>query len=135
MRAIRPFLILLLFVALAIPAAAEDWTRFRGSNGAGMSDSKGLPAEFGPDKNKVWEADVPFGRSSPVIAGDHIYLTATDDGKFVTMALFLSPAIGYGFFVEFLDAAIVSLWGITLVVSIMHFWYDGFVWSVQKKQV
>ena len=47
----------------------------------------GLPSEFGPDKNKVWEADVPFGRSSPVIAGDQIYLTATDEGEFVTLAL------------------------------------------------
>lgn len=24
---------------------------------------------------------------------------------------------------------------VTLVVSIMHFWYDGFIWSVRKKQV
>jgi outer membrane protein assembly factor BamB len=30
---------------------------------------------------------VPFGRSSPVIAGDRIYLNATDDGAFVTMAI------------------------------------------------
>ncbi len=24
---------------------------------------------------------------------------------------------------------------VTLVVSIMHFWYDGFIWSVRKKQI
>ena len=22
-----------------------------------------------------------------------------------------------------------------VVISIMHFWYDGFIWSVRKKQV
>jgi outer membrane protein assembly factor BamB len=32
-------------------------------------------------------ADVPFGRSSPIVAGNRIYLTAIDDGAFVTMAL------------------------------------------------
>ena len=88
MRNTRTILILtLLLVFLTIPATAENWTRFRGDNGSGVSDSKGLPTEFGPGKNMVWEAEIPFGRSSPVIAGDRIYLTATDDGKFVTMAL------------------------------------------------
>jgi hypothetical protein len=24
---------------------------------------------------------------------------------------------------------------VTLVVSLMHFWYDGFVWSARRKQV
>ena len=28
-----------------------------------------------------------------------------------------------------------ALLALTLVVSIMHFWYDGFIWSVRKKQV
>jgi len=41
----------------------------------------------------------------------------------------------YGFWVETADTSINALWAITLVVSIMHFWYDGFVWSVRRKQV
>jgi outer membrane protein assembly factor BamB len=88
MQSTRCFLLtLLLLAALTIPASAENWTRFRGENGTGTSASKGVPAEFGPDRNKVWQADVPFGRSSPVIAGNRIYLTATEEGTFVTMAL------------------------------------------------
>jgi len=87
MRITRVLSLFLFVLVMSIPAAAEDWTRFRGDNGVGTSASKGLPSEFGPDKNKIWESEVPFGRSSPVIAGDRIYLTATDDGKFVTMAL------------------------------------------------
>ena len=93
MRKTRIFLLLSLVPILMIPAcgsaqtAGEDWTRFRGDNGSGVSASTGLPAEFGPEKNKVWEAEIPFGRSSPVIAGDRIYVSATKDGTFVTMAL------------------------------------------------
>ena len=34
-------------------AVAEDWPGFRGTNGAGVSTSKGLPAEVGADKNVV----------------------------------------------------------------------------------
>ena len=84
----RNYLGIALLLALApLPAVAGEWTRFRGPNGAGTSDSTGLPAEFGPEKNKLWETEVPFGRSSPVVGGDRIYLTAVDDGKFVTVAL------------------------------------------------
>jgi hypothetical protein len=28
-----------------------------------------------------------------------------------------------------------SLWAITLVVSILHFWYDGFIWSVRARRI
>jgi hypothetical protein len=55
--------------------------------------------------------------------------------KPITLGLFLTIAFGYGYFVQAVDADINWLWSITLVVSIMHFWYDGFIWSVRKKQV
>jgi len=80
--------ILLLFLALfTLPVAAEDWSRFRGPNGSGTSSSTGVPVEFGPQKNKIWEVDIPFGRSSPVIAGDRIFVSAVENGKLVTLAL------------------------------------------------
>jgi hypothetical protein len=56
-------------------------------------------------------------------------------GKPLAACLFLSLGFGYGYWVEALDADIEWLWGITLVVAIMHFWYDGFIWSVRKQQV
>ena len=88
MRQTRFVLLSILFAVLAtMPVIAEDWTRFRGANGDGTSSSKNLPTEFGPDTNRLWVADVPFGRSSPIVAGNRIYLTATEDGTFVTMAL------------------------------------------------
>ena len=56
-------------------------------------------------------------------------------GKPLTAVLFLGIAGAYGFWVAATDVGINALWAITLVVSIMHFWYDGFVWSVRKQQV
>lgn len=56
-------------------------------------------------------------------------------GKYLTLALFLGLGFSYGLWVELLDSDITALWALTIVVSIMHFWYDGFIWSVQKKLV
>jgi len=56
-------------------------------------------------------------------------------GKPLTLVLFVGSAFAYGYWVEALDTDWVSLWALTLVVSIMHFWYDGFIWSVRKQQV
>lgn len=74
-------------VIVALPATADDWLRFRGPNGSGVSASVGVPVEFGPDKNMLWSTEVPFGRSSPVIAAGRLFLTAVDNGKLVTLGL------------------------------------------------
>lgn len=63
-------------------AAAADWPRFRGVNGAGVGVStRVLPDEIAPDKNVIWKVALPPGHSSPVLFGDRIYLTAAEIGK------------------------------------------------------
>lgn len=58
-------------------AAAEDWPEFRGPTGQGHSSARGLPVEWSARKNVVWKTPVPgLGWSSPVVAGDRIYLTS-----------------------------------------------------------
>ena len=85
--------IIVLFVALvssahATAAAATDgWSRFRGPNGTGISDTTGLPSEFGPAKRVVWKAAVPQGHSSPVLTRTHVFLTAYDGDKLIVLAL------------------------------------------------
>ena len=74
-------------LALSLLAAEEDWTRFRGPNGSGLSESRGLPAEFGPATNVVWKTALPEGYSSPVISGNRIFVTGARDGALLTMAL------------------------------------------------
>ena len=62
-------------------------------------------------------------------------LDGVSGGKLLTLVLFLSMAFGYGYFAQAIDGQVRSLLAITLVCSIMHFWYDGFVWSVRKRQI
>jgi outer membrane protein assembly factor BamB len=66
---------LLCCLALAIQAN-DDWTRFRGPNGNGVSSAANLPGEFAPDKNVVWKTPLPPGHSSPVFTKDRIFVTA-----------------------------------------------------------
>ena len=71
--------------------ATEQWTRFRGPNGTGVSTATNLPTEFGPEKNVRWKTPVPPGHSSPVFTDTHIFLTAhsaeKDDYKLFVLAL------------------------------------------------
>src|SRR6516225_6909587 len=68
----------------ACPASAEDWTRFRGPNGSGVSKDKGFPAEFGKEKNRIWRTPVRAGKSSPVLTERHIFLTGFEEEKLFT---------------------------------------------------
>jgi outer membrane protein assembly factor BamB len=63
------------------------WTRFRGPNGTGISDAKGLPREFGPEKNVIWKAPLPPGHSSPVLTRTHVFVTAFEGEKLFVIAL------------------------------------------------
>jgi outer membrane protein assembly factor BamB len=74
-------------MALEQTRSDDAWLGFRGTNGTGVAESSALPAEFGRDKNALWKTVVPFGRSSPVVARDRIFLTASEGEKLLTLAL------------------------------------------------
>ena len=74
-------------VARTRAAGPEDWSRFRGPNGSGVSETAGLPLTFGPEENVIWKTELPFGHSSPILTGDRIYLTAVREGRLVTICL------------------------------------------------
>jgi outer membrane protein assembly factor BamB len=69
-----------LSIVLPCPGAEHQWPRFRGPSGQGETDQKALPTEWGKDgRNIVWRVKVPgVGNSSPVIWGDHLFLTTSD---------------------------------------------------------
>lgn len=53
-----------------------DWPNFRGPGGMGISDAKSVPLRWSLDKNIRWKKELPgAGSSSPIVFGDHIYLT------------------------------------------------------------
>lgn len=55
--------------------------------------------------------------------------------KALVLVVYLGGVLTYGLGAELVDTDFATLWSITMVVSILHFWYDGFIWSVAKKQV
>lgn len=73
---------------LALGLSGADWPQFRGLNGSGLCPTCGpLPTEFGPAKNVLWKAAIPEGKSSPVIIGDQIFLTAADGDDLLTLSI------------------------------------------------
>ena len=61
---------------------AENWTRFRGPNGQGVSSEKNLPLRWSGADNVEWKTAIPgTGWSSPIVYEDRIFLTsATEEG-------------------------------------------------------
>jgi hypothetical protein len=67
----------------------------------------------------------------------HERLRATWIGarKGVLLGGFLIAVLTYGAFAQLLDSSAETLWAVTIVVSLLHFWYDGFIWSVRRAEV
>src|SRR5262245_172194 len=79
---------ILLFPLFALALSGADWPQFRGPNASGLCPSCGrLPTEFGPQKNVLWKTELPVGKSSPVLAGDLIFLTASEGDELITICL------------------------------------------------
>jgi hypothetical protein len=80
---------LTLGAALASPSSASagdpEWPRFRGPEASGVSEEAPLPSELGP-KALLWRVGVPMGRSSPIVVGNRVYLTAQDGDSLATLA-------------------------------------------------
>src|SRR5262245_53789909 len=58
---------------------AQEWTRFRGPNGTGVSNAKGIPTKIS-EADINWKIELPgSGHSSPVLWGEKIFLTTTGD--------------------------------------------------------
>ncbi|MBK9168186.1 MAG: PQQ-binding-like beta-propeller repeat protein [Bryobacterales bacterium] len=78
----------LLLPLIALSLFGADWPQFRGPNGSGLCPSCGqLPATFGPGENVVWKTGLPAGKSSPVLVGDRILLTASEGDELITICL------------------------------------------------
>lgn len=78
----------LLTLSLAIaPLSAQEWTRFRGPNGTGLSDAKTIPVKWS-DTDYNWKVKLPGGgHSSPVLWGERIFLSAANAEDFSVLCL------------------------------------------------
>ena len=63
---------------LVANAIAQEWPRFRGLNGTGVSAAKGIPSKFDiSDAN--WRVELKGeGHSSPILWGDKVFVTSLD---------------------------------------------------------
>ena len=67
-----------ILVTLAVSnCQAQDWLRFRGNDGSGVSSESATTAtEFSAEKNLAWKIELPgAGASAPIIVGDKVILT------------------------------------------------------------
>ncbi len=74
-------------VVLTAAISGQEWSRFRGPNGSGVSSSTEVPVHFGPDANLDWKAEVPFSTSSPILTEDVVYLTGSNESHLIVMCL------------------------------------------------
>lgn len=64
-------------VSVSSSALGADWTRFRGPNGSGLSDSSSVPTSWDEKSNMKWSIDLPGpGSSCPIVLGDRVFVTA-----------------------------------------------------------
>ena len=60
----------------ALPAPNDHWPQFRGPSAGVAEDDPALPERWSTDENIVWTRRVPgVGWSSPVVWGDHVFVT------------------------------------------------------------
>lgn len=93
-RNIRNALFATLLVSFCNVGQAQEWTRFRGPNGTGISKATGLPVTF-TEKEFNWKVTLPGGgHSSPVLWGKKIFLTSGEEDKGKRHVLCLDAADG-----------------------------------------
>lgn len=87
---------LVLTVASVFPqrALADNWTRFRGANGSGISEERGLPTSWTHD-DYAWNITIPgVGHSSPIIWKDRLFLSSAEEGGTLRYLFCLDAATG-----------------------------------------
>ena len=56
-------------------------------------------------------------------------------GAPIVIVVFLGAALAYGAWTELVRDDDRVRWSVVQIVALMHFFYDGFIWSVRKQQV
>jgi len=77
-----------LLVSATAAALAEDWPRFRGPEGTGISREREVPLKWAAAENVRWKAPLPGpGMSSPIVWGGRVFLTQALDREGTQRAL------------------------------------------------
>src|SRR5262245_38574003 len=86
---------LLALVTACAARAGDNWPQFRGPDGNGLSDSRGLPVTWSETEHIRWKAAIhDKGWSSPVVWGKRVWLTTADEKGHTFYAVCLDRASG-----------------------------------------
>jgi len=74
--------VVVLTLLAPICGLCENWPRFRGPNGQGISAEKNLPLTWDATKNIIWKTEIPgLSWSSPIVWEGRVFVTtALEDG-------------------------------------------------------
>jgi outer membrane protein assembly factor BamB len=93
-RTVRLGVMLSLLFVVVGPARAENWPRFRGPNGQGLSEAKTIPTKWSPQEYN-WKIQLPGGgHSSPVVWDEKVFITCADEKAQKGILLCLRAADG-----------------------------------------
>src|SRR5438552_4206425 len=82
-------------IVLAASLRAENWPQWRGAHFNGSSTEKNLPAEFSKTQNVKWSAPLPgTSAATPIIWGDHVFVSSGDERSKALRALCLDRKTG-----------------------------------------
>ena len=87
----RTFLAAIIIILTSV-SQGQEWTRFRGPNGQGISNARTIPVKW-TEKDYNWKIKLPGGgHSSPVLWGEKLFVTSGDQqaGNSVIFALNVS---------------------------------------------
>jgi len=100
---INPLIVvsLLLFIEAT---RADEWTRFRGPNGSGVSQATTIPIRW-TEKDYNWKVKLPgVGHSSPVVWKNRIFITSGDEASSKRLVMCFNAAKGKQLFKREFDA-------------------------------
>jgi len=95
MKTLTRLCVVLPLCLVSVPEGqAQEWTRFRGPNGAGIGDAKAIPTQWA-EGDFNWKTALPgVGHSSPVLWGDKVFVTSADDKRMQFAVLCLKVSDG-----------------------------------------
>ena len=78
----------LILSAHIVAGAGDNWPQFRGARAGVAADDPALPDTWSATENIVWKIDVPGrGWSSPIVWGDHVFISSAVNTKEAEAAL------------------------------------------------
>ncbi|MDD4870124.1 MAG: PQQ-binding-like beta-propeller repeat protein [Kiritimatiellae bacterium] len=85
---------LIILIVVKLHAGENDWSRFRGQNGSGISEVTTVPVQW-TEKDYNWKIKLPgLGHSSPVVLGHRIFVTSGETGTAARIVMCLDTDMG-----------------------------------------